>query len=273
MHKAVDLEFANVSDTGLKRANNEDSVVTDPQSGLVLVADGMGGYKAGEVASAIAAKVVLDDVRAGLGRREFLQSGASEATLLKAAIESANRHIYETAAKIPQCRGMGTTIAAVLFSHGRATVAHVGDSRVYRLREGALSQVTTDHSLFQELIDKGYLTPEEAQATTPRNLVTRALGIDPEVKVDIQQMDSLPNDIFLICSDGLTDMVGAEDIHLTLDRYGANLQTAAQELVELANAGGGRDNVSVVLARPLPVKLAGGGSGFELPSLWSRGSR
>lgn len=251
MPEAMALELANVSDTGLKRANNEDSAVTDPQSGLVLVADGMGGYKAGEVASAIAAKVVVDDVRAALGGSEHPGPGAHEVALLRAAIESANRHIYETAAKIPQCRGMGTTIAAVLFSPGRATVAHVGDSRVYCLRAGALRQVTTDHSLVQELIDKGFFTPEEAQATTPRNLVTRALGIDMQVNVDVQQLETLPHDIFLVCSDGLTDMVSAEDIHLTLDRYGANLQTAAQELVELANAGGGRDNVSVVLARPL----------------------
>lgn len=250
----LQFEFALASDPGLRRRNNEDSVLSDSSVQLALVADGMGGYKAGEVASAIAARVVLDDLREAIEHPAPLAPDLrpTRGALLRSAIEHANRQIFDAARRFPECRGMGTTIAAILFHDQRAVIAHVGDSRVYRMREGRLLQVTQDHSLVQELINRGIFTPEEAHETTPRNLVTRALGIEPDVEVDVQETDVAHNDIYLICSDGLTDMVGAEDIRLTLDRYGANLPAAAQGLVAIANAGGGRDNISVVLARPLP---------------------
>jgi len=277
MLAGLEIELANVSDAGRKRPHNEDSAVTDRESGLALVADGMGGYKAGEVASAIAAKVVFDDVREGRRRHHFVKAhergGESrEATLIRSAIEKANRHIYETAHQIPQCQGMGTTIVAALFSSGRVTIAHVGDSRIYRLRGDELRQVTNDHSLVQELIDRGFFTPEEAQANTPKNLVTRALGIDDVVQVDIQELETQPGDIYLLCSDGLNDMVNDEDIRLTLSKYSANLLQAAHELVGLANAGGGKDNISVVLARPGFAQSPGSGFKSKLRSLWSKGS-
>lgn len=270
------MEFANVSDKGRKRPHNEDSSVTDSAVRLALVADGMGGYKAGEVASAIAAKVVLDGLRA-TGRRaaaRFVprdgQAASTEAQSMRDCIQVANRHIFETAQTVPQCQGMGTTIVAALFSAGRVTLAHVGDSRIYRFRDDELLQLTNDHSLVQELIDRGFFSPEEAQANTPKNLVTRALGIDEHVEVDIQEMETLPGDIFLLCSDGLNDMVTDEEIRLTLSKYSANLSQAAHELVRLANEGGGKDNVSVVLARPRPNASGSAGLLAKVVGLFTR---
>ncbi|MSR13901.1 MAG: Stp1/IreP family PP2C-type Ser/Thr phosphatase [Gammaproteobacteria bacterium] len=272
-----DVELVNVSDPGRKRPHNEDSAVTDRELGLALVADGMGGYKAGEVASAIAAKVVLDAVRAGQNKHFFQQQNKpNEATrerdLIRRSIEDANKYIYRTAHNIPQCQGMGTTIVATLFSEGRVTLAHVGDSRIYLFRDNALKQVTNDHSLVQELIDRGFFTPEEAQANTPKNLVTRALGIDEHVEVEMTEMATRPGDIYLLCSDGLNDMVDDEEIRLTLSKYGGNLVQAAHELVQQANASGGRDNISVVLARPHAVTASSAGILEKLQGLWSRDS-
>ena len=255
-------EFANVSHPGLKRAHNEDSSLTDAGLGLALVADGMGGYTSGEVASAIAAKAVLDGIRETLGKRRGLQREATaspagvsiEAGMLRDTIERANTRIFDTAHALPQCQGMGTTIVAALFSGTRVTLAHVGDSRIYRFRDKQLSQITNDHSLIQEMIDRGFYSPEEAKANTPKNLVTRALGIDPHVQVDVQEHELVNGDIFLLCSDGLNDMVTDEEISLTLGKYGANLSAAAEELVRLANQGGGKDNVTVVLARAPTAK-------------------
>jgi PPM family protein phosphatase len=273
----LDLELVNVSDPGRKRPHNEDSAITDRVLGLALVADGMGGYKAGEVASAIAAKVVLDAVRAGQTKHYFHKQNVAnetsrEAELIRRSIEDANKYIYRTANDIPQCQGMGTTIVAALFSDGRVTIAHVGDSRIYLLRDGALSQVTNDHSLVQELIDRGFFTPEEAQANTPKNLVTRALGIDENVQVDIKELATQPEDIYLLCSDGLNDMVDDEEIRLTLSKYSANLVQAAHELVQLANSSGGKDNISVVLARPHVISAESAGILGKLQGLWSRDS-
>ncbi|MGE3774332.1 MAG: Stp1/IreP family PP2C-type Ser/Thr phosphatase [Gammaproteobacteria bacterium] len=274
----LDIEFANVSDKGRKRPHNEDSSVTDSGVCLALVADGMGGYKAGEVASAIAAKAVLDGMREKGGkagpRRSAAdgQASSAEAQLIRDCIQVANRHIFETAHAIPQCHGMGTTIVAAVFSEGRVTLAHVGDSRIYRFRGEELKQVTNDHSLVQELIDRGFFTPEEAQANTPKNLVTRALGIDEHVEVDVQEMETLPGDIFLLCSDGLNDMVNDEEIRLTLSKYSANLSQAAHELVRLANEGGGKDNISVVLARPRTGAPGSAGLLAKVTRLFTRGS-
>lgn len=274
----IAIEFASVSDKGRKRPHNEDSSVTDTGVGLALVADGMGGYKAGEVASAIAAKSVLDGMRENDGKPRARRAGpegqasSAEALLIRECIQAANRHIFDTAHSIPQCHGMGTTIVAALFSDGRVTLAHVGDSRIYRFRDGELKQVTNDHSLVQELIDRGFFTPEEAQANTPKNLVTRALGIDEQVEVDVQEMETLPGDIFLLCSDGLNDMVTDEEIRLTLSKYSANLSQAAHELVRQANEGGGKDNVSVVLARPRTSTAGSAGLLAKVMGLFTRGS-
>ncbi|MFP6681840.1 MAG: Stp1/IreP family PP2C-type Ser/Thr phosphatase [Gammaproteobacteria bacterium] len=268
------IELVNISDPGMKRQHNEDSAITDPAMGLAIVADGMGGYKAGEVASAIAAKSILDRVRRDLqtahdGARAPPDEFSPEALLIRESIAAANRYIFKTAAEIPQCQGMGTTVVAVLFYNNMVAIAHVGDSRVYRMRNGDLAQITNDHSLAQELIDRGLFTPEEAEANTPKNLVTRALGIDEKVEVDIQEHPAKSGDIYLLCSDGLNDMVDDEEIRLTLSKYGADLAEAAHKLVRLANERGGKDNISVVLARPRAPFPANAGVFSNLMSLFT----
>jgi PPM family protein phosphatase len=250
------IEVANISDTGQKRQHNEDSAVTDSALGLAIVADGMGGYKAGEVASAIAAQLILDEVRMGVRGLAHGEAGAEPgltraSVLLRDAVSKANAEVYRTAQEVPQCQGMGTTVVVVFYHGAKVSIAHVGDSRVYRLRGTEFKQITRDHSLLQELVDRGFFTAEEAAENTPKNLVTRALGIEQAVDVDVQEQEAVPDEIYLLCSDGLNDMVDDEEIHLTLSKYSANLANAANELVRLANAKGGKDNVSVVLVRPL----------------------
>ncbi len=249
------IEVANVSDTGLKRPHNEDSAVTDSSLGLAIVADGMGGYKAGEVASAIAAQLILNEVRAGIAsggaNGAAASAGLSRASVIsRDAVAKANAEVFRTAQEVPQCQGMGTTVVVVFYHGTKVSIAHVGDSRVYRLRGDEFKQITRDHSLIQELIDRGFFTPEEAAENTPKNLVTRALGIEQSVEVDVQEQDLESGEIYLLCSDGLNDMVDDEEIHLTLSKYSANLVQAATELVRLANEKGGKDNISVVLVRP-----------------------
>ena len=236
------------SDVGLRRDHNEDSIAVDPNLGLVVLADGMGGYKAGEVASAIAVNVVMEEVRNSL-KQELpevtdQETGLCRGSLLvRNAIGKANDAIYETAQKQPQCQGMGTTVVAVLFYNNRMSIAHVGDSRLYRLRGGRLEQITVDHSLLQELIDKGFYTEEEAKSSNQKNLVTRAMGVEPGVEAEIQEKPVEPGDIYLLCSDGLSDLVSDEEIHLTLEEYSANLDEAADTLIQKANRQGGSDNI------------------------------
>ena len=254
MSRADNIEIVNLSDTGRRRPHNEDSTLSDPNLGLVILADGMGGYKAGEVASALAVTTIYREIASGLQELQNTSShkkvGASaQSQLLRDAIIQANSGIYETAQQDDQCHGMGTTIVTVLFHDGFATIGHVGDSRLYRKRGNEFQQITKDHSLIQELIDRGMYTPEEAMANTPKNLVTRALGIENRVDVDVNEVPSLRGDIYLLCSDGFNDMVDDEEIHLTLSKYSANLVQAAEELVRKANENGGRDNTSVVLIR------------------------
>ncbi len=262
------LEIANISDVGKRRPHNEDSTLSDADLGLIILADGMGGYKAGEVASAIAVTSIHEAVKAGLeehpagGRAASDNARSHYANVVRKAIIHSNSEIYNAALNDPQCQGMGTTIIAVLFHNNAVSIGHVGDSRVYRMRNNLFRQITTDHSLIQELIDRGLYTPEEAAKNTPRNLVTRALGIDREVKVDVIEEAVLPGDVYLLCSDGLNDMVDDEEIHLTLSKYSANLVQAAEELVRLANTKGGRDNTSVVLIR-VRADFASSGGGFK----------
>jgi protein phosphatase len=248
------LEIVNQSDVGRRRPHNEDSTLSDPGRGLVILADGMGGYRAGEVASAIAATTVHHQIASGLKRLRRNESRTedglhAESTLVRDAIVVANDRIYSTAQKEPDCHGMGTTIVVCLFHNDCVTLAHVGDSRIYRLRAGKFEQVTKDHSLIQELIDRGLYSPEDAARNAPKNLVTRALGIEPEVRVDIAEENVEAGDIYLLCSDGLNDMVDDEEIRLTLSKYSGNLVGATEELIRKANANGGRDNTSIILVR------------------------
>jgi protein phosphatase len=244
------------SDTGQVREHNEDTIGTDGDIGLVVLADGMGGYKAGEVASGIAVRTCLTLIKEGVDREDLSQrdeaSGLSRSgILLRDAIQRANKVIYQTAKTQANCEGMGTTVVAGLFFDDKLTIAHVGDSRMYRCRDGTLEQVTQDHSLLQELVARGFYTPEEAQRASSKNYVTRALGVEPTVDVEIREIPAHKDDLYLLCSDGLSDMVEDDDIQLTINTFGANLETVAKQLVLLGNDNGGRDNISVVLVRVL----------------------
>lgn len=248
------IRTALLTDPGRVRGNNEDAVDEDPEIGLVVLADGMGGYNAGEIASGIAVTTVLDVVRRSwptLKHGEIdPESGYSvEALTLKTAIETAHATIHQVAQTQPQCAGMGTTIVVAALHDDRVAIAYVGDSRLYRLRHGVLEQLTRDHSLLEELVARGHYSREDAVRLVRKNIVTRALGVENEVLVDVVEDTVEVGDVLLLCSDGLSDMVDDEAIRLTLERYAANLETAAQRLVELANAAGGKDNVSVVLVR------------------------
>ncbi len=244
------------SDTGRVREHNEDTIGTDGDIGLVVLADGMGGYKAGEVASGIAVRTVMTLIKDAVEREDLSlsdpETGLSRSgILLRDAIHRANKIIYQTAKTQANCEGMGTTVVAGLLFDDKLTIAHVGDSRLYRCRDGKLEQVTQDHSLLQELVSRGFYTPEEAQRAAAKNYVTRALGVEPTVDVEITEVPASKDDVYLLCSDGLSDMVEDDDIQLTINTFGANLETVAKQLVLLGNDNGGRDNISVVLVRVL----------------------
>lgn len=247
------LKMVGESDTGRIREHNEDTIALDDELGLVVLADGMGGYNAGEVASSIAVKTIVNLVRETLGREKLSaidsHTGLSRRSIvLRDAINRANKIIYQTAKTQTHCEGMGTTVVAALFHDNKVTIAHVGDSRLYRLRSAKLEQMTLDHSLLQELVDRGFYSPAEAARAANKNYVTRALGVEPTVEVDLHEESALRGDCYILCSDGLSDMVEDSDILLTLNTFGANLGTVGKQLVQLANDNGGRDNISVVLA-------------------------
>ena len=247
------IEMVGNIDVGVKRDHNEDAISLLPSHGLAVLADGMGGHNAGEVASELAVKTVEKIVRKKLDR---IQHGEphenalhNESLLLKQAVMEANREIYATAQKNPDCSGMGTTLIAALFYDAHLTSAHVGDSRMYRLRDDYLSPVTEDHSLVQEQVRRGLVTPIDAQSSRVRNVVTRALGIAPQVEPDIIENETRPGDIYLMCSDGLTDVVPDEAIRLTLLEHRKNAEQAVEELMNLAKDAGGPDNISIILIR------------------------
>ncbi len=242
------------TDTGKVREHNEDTIAFDPEIGLLVLADGMGGYNAGEVASGIAVKTIVNLVREAYQVQDL--EGVDRATglmrpsiILRDAILRANKIIHQTSKTQPQCEGMGTTVVAVLFYDNKAIVAHVGDSRLYRLRGDRFEQLTMDHSLLQELVDRGFYSAEEAARSTNKNYVTRALGVEPTVDVEIREHPVQRGDFYVLCSDGLSDMVEDEDIHLTISTFNDNLETIARQLIQLSNEHGGRDNVSVIMTQ------------------------
>jgi serine/threonine protein phosphatase PrpC len=242
------------SDTGKVREHNEDALGTNLDTALMVLADGMGGYNAGEVASGIAVKTVMQLVTEACDREDRAVADPTtglmrQTIILRDAIARANKIIHQTAQSQAQCEGMGTTIVAGLFYDNRLSIAHVGDSRLYRFRRSRFEQLTMDHSLLQELVDRGFYSQEEAARSTNRNYVTRALGVEPTVQVELQEVEVQPEDLYLLCSDGLPDMVEDEDIHLTISTFSANLEMAGQQLIQLSNDHGGRDNVSVILTQ------------------------
>jgi len=250
------LLFVGETDTGKVREHNEDTIAFDAEIGLLVLADGMGGYNAGEVASGIAIKTIVNLVRESVEREDLATSDplsqlSRRSIVLRDAIQRANKIIFQTAKTQPQCEGMGTTVVGALFHDNRVTIAHVGDSRLYRLRGDRFEQLTLDHSLLQELVDRGFYSPEEAQRAANKNYVTRALGVEANVEVGLREDTVERGDHYVLCSDGLSDMVEDSDIHLTINTFGDNLGAVAKQLIQLANDNGGRDNVSVLLAQIL----------------------
>jgi protein phosphatase len=267
------IDFTEMTDTGRVREHNEDAIGSDPEIGLMVLADGMGGYNAGEVASGIAIQIVTDLATEGAARENRDETDPHsglmrQSIVLRDAIYRANKIIFQTAQSKTDCEGMGTTIVACMFYDNKISIAHVGDSRAYRLRDGALEQMSLDHSLLQELVDRGFYSEEEAQRSTNRNYVTRALGVEPTVEVEVHEYSVLPDDVYLLCSDGLPDMVEDEDIHLTISTFNASLDVVGKQLIELANDHGGRDNVSVMLAQVITPFAARKGLFVKLANLF-----
>ena len=264
------LQVASATHPGVIRVCNEDSIATDDDLGLMVLADGMGGYKAGDVASSIATGLIMDYLRAQLaqmGPSAGRFSGMSpEAWAIQSTLEKTNLAIYNTAKSDNKFTSMGTTVALILFHQSLATIAHVGDSRVYRLRDGRLSLLTHDHSLLQQQVEMGVISNEHARVSHNRNLVSRALGVDNEIRIEINEHHVQPDDIFLLCSDGLNDMVDDADIELAMRELRSNLPLTANQLMQMANDNGGHDNVSVILAKVLPRPTG-------LRALWHRTRR
>ncbi|TML70804.1 MAG: Stp1/IreP family PP2C-type Ser/Thr phosphatase [Actinobacteria bacterium] len=246
-----------VTDTGRRRIGNEDAYVFKPP--FFAIADGMGGARAGEIAAGLAAAA--------------LEEGAepTSAEGIVALIDEANRQIWERSIQDPDTSGMGTTVTAALVAAdpGKVVIGHVGDSRAYLYRDGTLAQLTTDHSLVVELVESGILTPEEAERHPQRSAITRAVGTEPTVEVDAFTVDAEPGDLYLICSDGLTDMLTEEELEDVLEKTAADPARAADALVAAANARGGEDNITVVLFEmtdaDAPAEDAEPGVGEEPP--------
>lgn len=242
----MNFEFHALTDPGLIRDNNEDSVALDPDNRLAILADGMGGYNAGEVASAMATTFIKTELGRWIADGGFEASTRELKRAMEICIDNANRSIFNAANANPQYAGMGTTLVMGLFLDGRVMIGHVGDSRCYRLRQGEFVQMTRDHSLLQEQIDAGLISMEQAQFATHRNLVTRALGVEDTVLLEVNEFRLEVGDLYLLCSDGLNDMLTDEQIASLLDRH-PSLEEKAHALVDAANELGGRDNISVIL--------------------------
>jgi serine/threonine protein phosphatase PrpC len=248
------LEIVRLTDVGLQRDHNEDAIASDEAMGFVVLADGMGGYKAGEVASEIAVLSITSELVESLENHQpraldSILGMQAEAQLILNAVKSANEVIYSVSQSQPQCAGMGTTLVVGVFVNNKLLVGHIGDSRMYRLRDHVLNQITEDHSVLQEQIKSGLITPEQAKYSVNKNLVTRALGVEPEVELELNEYHVEVGDIYLVCSDGLSDLVDGEVIESVLNQLTLDINVAAQALVQLANENGGKDNVSVILIK------------------------
>lgn len=239
-------EICTDTDPGMIRENNEDALAVDSITGLCILADGMGGYNAGEVASGMACTFIKSEMSRWLSEAGMNANGKEVKRALEICVENANHSIFNAANSNPQYTGMGTTLVAGVFQATRLVLGHIGDSRCYRLRGGDFEQITKDHSLLQEQIDAGLLTPAQALTSVNKNLVTRALGVEDAVLLDVSEHSVEEGDLYLMCSDGLSDMVRdavLADImqgHLTLEQKG-------RQLINAANDNGGRDNISVIL--------------------------
>lgn len=254
-------EICSQTDPGLARDNNEDAVAFDAPTRLCILADGMGGYNAGEIASGMAAAFIKSEMGRWLSQAGLHANTREVRRALEICVENANYSIFNAANSNPQYSGMGTTLVVGVFQDDRLMLGHIGDSRCYRWRGDELVQITKDHSLLQEQLDAGLITPDQAATSLNRNLVTRALGVEDTVLLEVNEHRVDVGDIYLMCSDGLSDMVPDDGI-LAILSGPDSLEQKAVQLVEAANNGGGRDNISVLL---VSIKEAAGKR-----SLWSR---
>ncbi|MGA2192189.1 MAG: Stp1/IreP family PP2C-type Ser/Thr phosphatase [Nitrospirota bacterium] len=233
------------TDVGKRRELNEDSFGIFEELGLFIVADGMGGHAAGEVASAMAVDIMKDYIA---GAPAAPDETASESRLV-AAIALANEEIYAKSTENPGLKGMGTTVVSALAAGKELTLAHVGDSRAYLYRDGVLTRLTKDHSLVEEMVETGQLSPQKARTHPLRNIVTRALGTKPDVNVDTTTRELMPGDVFLLCSDGLSGMLRDCEISVLISSRMDNLSVCAEVLIDRANSSGGVDNITAVLLK------------------------
>jgi PPM family protein phosphatase len=239
------IEYGAQSDQGLVRTSNEDSFAADSQSKTFLVADGMGGHAAGEVASRIAAETVC----------EFLSGGSPDSNreqLLRRAVLEANTRVYTTQKNEPKYHGMGSTLTVLTFLNNRYFLAQVGDSRAYLFRDNTLRQLSRDHSLVWPLYEDGLITKDDISRHPQKNLITRSIGTFPDVEADLQSDFLFEGDVFLLCSDGLTDVLLDKAISKILSNAGMNPQEICDRLIQAANAGGGPDNITVVAVHICP---------------------
>lgn len=249
------LEIVGVSDVGRIRERNEDAIDWDASLGVVMLADGMGGSQAGDVASRTALQSIKEDLRRALAdvSRHGPRANTREVRglLVVELVRRANQGVRKSASRDNRLSGMGTTLVMVLVGPDFLTAAHVGDSRLYRMKGGTLSRLTEDHSMVQELVQRGQLNATQAARSRHRNVITRALGKSQDVAVDVAHHDIAVGDVFLLCSDGLTNMLTDAELGTALSAHPDNLEAAARNAVRLANERGGRDNISVVLIRIL----------------------
>ena len=240
--------FVSKTDPGRARENNEDSVAHDPATRLGVLADGMGGYNAGEVASGMATAFIKSEMVRWLSEAGKQANTRDVRRALEICVDNANRSVFNAASANAQYSGMGTTLVVAVFQEANVLLGHIGDSRCYRLRGGEMLQITKDHSLLQEQIDAGLLTVEQAATSSHKNLVTRALGVEDAVLLDLNEHVVESGDLYLMCSDGLSDMANDAEIEAILDSQ-VTLALKADRLVSLANELGGRDNISVLLVQ------------------------
>jgi protein phosphatase len=254
------------SDVGRKRPGNEDSFCVAPGLGLFVVADGMGGHAAGEVASRLAVDTILEWMTRYLQGEDLAMVGppvttcSRQANYLLSSIRLANRIILDASQGRPEYAGMGTTVASVLAMNDSVALAHVGDSRIYRIRDGQIVQLSRDHSLVQQQVEHGIMSPEEAHDSQYRHLITRALGLKESVEVDLVEEPARPGDVLLLCSDGLSDLLDDEEISAIVRGQVDNLEKACQALVDRANYKGGDDNITALL-----IQLRAGDRDSSLP--------
>jgi len=260
MNNSDSIEYAAQTDIGLMRLHNEDAIAICPENALTILADGMGGYNAGEVASEIAITVIREYINEKINR--FLSiliphQPDELLTIVEQAVELANNTILNTSLNEPQFMGMGTTLVMTLCYRDTLVVAHVGDSRAYRFRQYELTQITRDHSVVQEQIDAGMISAESAQYSDIKNLVTRAVGVGFPVEAEVNLHQVEVGDLYLLCSDGLSDMLPPQKMQEILQNSATSLQETCAELVNQANLEGGRDNISVILFRIKSIRNTG----------------